>query len=179
MLLLQWQGHMSHSNCRKCNKKFVPKKGTINYCSISCRNSRVFSDQTKEKKSFISKRKWLDGSYSLVDWDNVNGDTNKKNKILKTWEKKSYDRLFNGEKLHIQTLRKLLIKDVDNCCEICNNSIWLDIPITLEVHHIDGDNKNNELKNLQILCPNCHSQTDNYKAKNIKKKICNQLENTL
>jgi hypothetical protein len=87
MLLLQWQGHMSHSNCRKCDKKFVPKKGTINYCSISCRNSRVFSDQTKEKKSFIAKRKWLDGSYSLVDWDNVNGDTNKKKKYLRLGRK--------------------------------------------------------------------------------------------
>jgi len=170
---------MSHSNCRKCDKKFVPKKGTINYCSISCRNSRDFSDQTKEKKSCITKRKWLDGTYSLVDWDNVNNDVEKISKSLGVWEKKSYDRLFNGEKLHIQTLRKLLIGDVDSCCELCNTSEWLGSPITLEVHHIDGNNKNNELSNLQILCPNCHSQTDNYRAKNIKKKTCNQLENLL
>jgi 5-methylcytosine-specific restriction endonuclease McrA len=170
---------MNHNNCRKCDKKFVPKKGTINYCSLSCRNSRNFSDQTKEKKSSITKRKWLDGSYSLVDWENVNSDVNKRGKQLDSWKKKSYDRLFNGEKLHIQTLRKLLIGDVGNCCELCNTSEWLGSPITLEVHHIDGNNKNNELKNLQILCPNCHSQTDNYRAKNIKKKTCNQLESTL
>jgi 5-methylcytosine-specific restriction endonuclease McrA len=170
---------MSHSNCRKCDKKFVPKKGTINYCSLSCRNSRNFSDQIKEKKSCITKRKWLDGTYSLVDWDNVNNNVEKISKSFGVWEKKSYDRLFNGEKLHIQTLRKLLIGDVDNCCELCNTSEWLGSPITLEVHHIDGDNKNNELTNLQILCPNCHSQTDNYRAKNIKKKTCNQLESTL
>ena len=31
-----------------------------------------------------------------------------------------------------------------------------------QLHHIDGDNTNNELSNLQILCPNCHSQTENY-----------------
>ena len=79
---------MSHSNCRKCDKKFVPKKGTINYCSISCRNSRNFSDQTKEKKSCITKRKWLDGTYSLVDWDNVNSDVNKRGKQLEAWKKK-------------------------------------------------------------------------------------------
>ena len=170
---------MSHNNCRKCDKEFVPKKGTINYCSISCRNSRSFSDQTKEKKSCITKRKWLDGTYSLVDWENVNNDVEKISKSLDVWEKKSYDRLFNGEKLHIQTLRKLLLGDVDSCCELCNTSEWLGSPITLEIHHIDGNNKNNELSNLQILCPNCHSQTDNYRAKNIKKKICNQLESTL
>ena len=170
---------MSHNNCRKCDKEFVPKKGTINYCSISCRNSRSFSDQTKEKKSCITKRKWLDGTYSLVDWENVNNDVEKISKSLDVWEKKSYDRLFNGEKLHIQTLRKLLIGDVDSCCELCNTSEWLGSPITLEIHHIDGNNKNNELSNLQILCPNCHSQTDNYRAKNIKKKTCNQSESTL
>jgi len=170
---------MSHNNCRKCDKKFVPKKGTINYCSLSCRNSRNFSDQTKEKKSCITKRKWLDGTYSLVDWDNVNNNVEKISKSFGVWEKKAYDRLFNGEKLHIQTLRKLLIGDVDSCCELCNTSEWLGSPITLEIHHIDGNNKNNELKNLQILCPNCHSQTDNYRAKNIKKKTCNQLESTL
>ena len=170
---------MSHNNCRKCDKKFVPKKGTINYCSLSCRNSRDFSEQTKEKKSCITKRKWLDGTYSLVDWDNVNNNVEKISKSFGVWEKKAYDRLFNGEKLHIQTLRKLLIGDVDSCCELCNTSEWLGSAITLEIHHIDGNNKNNDLKNLQILCPNCHSQTDNYRAKNIKKKICNQLENTL
>jgi len=170
---------MSHNNCRKCDKKFVPKKGTINYCSLSCRNSRNFSEQTKEKKSCITKRKWLDGTYSLVDWDNVNNNVEKISKSFGVWEKKAYDRLFNGEKLHIQTLRKILIWDVKNCCELCNTSEWLGSAITLEVHHIDGNNKNNELSNLQILCPNCHSQTDNYRAKNIKKKTCNQLESTL
>ena len=47
-------------------------------------------------------------------------------------------------------------------------------PAPLELHHIDGDNTNNEFNNLLILCPNCHAQTDNYcskKKKKNKKKI--------
>lgn len=32
----------------------------------------------------------------------------------------------------------------------------------LQVHHIDGNAKNNEIENLQILCPNCHALTENY-----------------
>ena len=32
----------------------------------------------------------------------------------------------------------------------------------MQLHHIDGNNSNNSLDNLQMLCPNCHSQTDNY-----------------
>lgn len=54
-------------------------------------------------------------------------------------------------------------------CECCGNTNWLNQPITLEIHHIDGDNLNNELSNLQLLCPNCHSQTDNWRGKNISK----------
>ena len=42
-------------------------------------------------------------------------------------------------------------------------------PISLQVHHIDGDNTNNTLENLALLCPNCHSQTDSYCGKKNKK----------
>lgn len=55
-------------------------------------------------------------------------------------------------------------------CECCELTEWQGQPIPLEVHHIDGNHNNNNLNNLQILCPNCHAQTDNYKnrGKNIK-----------
>jgi len=51
-------------------------------------------------------------------------------------------------------------------CECCNNTEWLNKPIALELHHIDGDNTNNKIENLQILCPNCHAQTDTYRGLN-------------
>ena len=49
----------------------------------------------------------------------------------------------------------------------CGLTEWMGQPICLEVHHIDGDSLNNELDNLKLLCPNCHSFTDNYRGKNI------------
>ena len=54
-------------------------------------------------------------------------------------------------------------------CEHCNNTKWLDHPIPLELHHIDGNRKNNTLQNIELLCPNCHSLTDNYRGS--KKKV--------
>ena len=51
-------------------------------------------------------------------------------------------------------------------CECCGISEWNGKPITLQIHHKDGDHLNNTLSNLQILCPNCHSQTDNFCWKN-------------
>ena len=52
-------------------------------------------------------------------------------------------------------------------CECCGLTEWLGEPINLEIHHIDGNHNNNELENIQLLCPNCHSYTDNYCGKNI------------
>ncbi len=67
-------------------------------------------------------------------------------------------------------LRNKLIREgfKEARCEICGNSKWNGKPIPLEVHHKDGDKNYNSLENLQLLCPNCHALTDNYRGKNIK-----------
>lgn len=53
-------------------------------------------------------------------------------------------------------------------CECCRRSEWMGHKIVLELHHIDGDHNNNKLENLQFLCSNCHSITDNFKSKKMK-----------
>ena len=55
-------------------------------------------------------------------------------------------------------------------CDCCGISEWNGKPITIQCHHKDGNTKNNKLENLEFLCPNCHSQTDNYGSKNVKNK---------
>ena len=47
-------------------------------------------------------------------------------------------------------------------CEICGCTDWLGKPITLQLHHKNGNPYDDRLENLQILCPNCHSQTHNF-----------------
>ncbi len=54
-------------------------------------------------------------------------------------------------------------------CYRCGLTEWKGELISLEIHHIDGNGKNNRLENLQLLCPNCHSQTDNWGGKKRKK----------
>ncbi len=54
-------------------------------------------------------------------------------------------------------------------CERCGSTEWLGEPIPLELHHRDGDRTNNSLENIELLCPNCHAQTDNYRGS--KKKV--------
>jgi hypothetical protein len=43
---------------------------------------------------------------------------------------------------------------------------WMGKELRLEVDHIDGNYLNCLIDNLRYLCPNCHSQTGTYKAKN-------------
>ena len=65
-------------------------------------------------------------------------------------------------------LKNLLIKFgfKQHLCECCKLKEWNNKPIPLELHHKDGNKYNNTLSNLILLCPNCHAQTDSYRAKN-------------
>ena len=54
-------------------------------------------------------------------------------------------------------------------CEKCGLSKWNGEDIILELHHKNGNHSDNHLDNLEMLCPNCHSQTENFRTKNIKK----------
>lgn len=70
-------------------------------------------------------------------------------------------------KLKLKLLKESL---KENRCECCGITKWNGKPLVMQLHHIDGNNKNNSLDNLQMLCPNCHSQTENYCGLANKKK---------
>ena len=54
-------------------------------------------------------------------------------------------------------------------CLCGNKGEWMGKKITLQLDHINGDNKDHRKENLRFLCPNCHSQTRTYGSKNQKK----------
>ena len=53
-------------------------------------------------------------------------------------------------------------------CEHCGLTEWRGRPVSLELHHINGDGLDNRIENLLLLCPNCHSQTDTWGGRNKK-----------
>jgi hypothetical protein len=54
---------------------------------------------------------------------------------------------------------KALLRSKGNC-EKCKNSL---MNVTPNFHHKDGNPQNNKLSNIQVLCPNCHSNTKTFK----------------
>ena len=56
----------------------------------------------------------------------------------------------------------------DEKCEVCGLEEWNDKKLSFELDHINGVRYDHNLENLRIICPNCHSQTQTYRSKNIK-----------
>lgn len=78
------------------------------------------------------------------------------------------DYLNNSNFITSDRLKKRLLdeKIFEYRCQSCLMATWYDQPIPLELHHIDKNHENNNLSNLQILCPICHYFAD----RNIKLK---------
>jgi hypothetical protein len=80
--------------------------------------------------------------------------------------------ILEGKHPHFQTfkLKNRLLKEkiIENKCFICDIEEWNGKKLNMELDHIDGNRTNHKLENLRMLCPNCHSQTETYRAKNIK-----------
>jgi HNH endonuclease len=55
-----------------------------------------------------------------------------------------------------------------NRCDLCGLTEWRGLPISIQIHHRNGIRNDHRLENLMMLCPNCHSQTESYGAKNRK-----------
>jgi DNA-binding CsgD family transcriptional regulator len=59
--------------------------------------------------------------------------------------------------------RRLIAAGVKSeVCERCGIGEWRGQPLAMALHHVNGDPHDNRLANLELLCPNCHSQTSNY-----------------
>jgi hypothetical protein len=159
---------------KTCPKCFTLHDKSGRFCSRSCANSRTFTAESREKKSKAGlnyyanlsseERKALHKEkMKLYDFDEHQRRVQEANR-KREWSKPY-------EVMSRSSLRKRLLHERNYTCEECSiGNEYNGKPLTLELDHIDGNSNNNNIENLRILCPNCHSQTPTHRAKNIKYK---------
>lgn len=101
-----------------------------------------------------------------VDISHFTGQSWSKNKTFGPKRPLS-DYLENKAPIKSHKLKLRLLKEniFDYKCSCCGNTEWNGQPIPLELDHINGNNQDNSLENVRLLCPNCHAQTPTYRRR--------------
>jgi hypothetical protein len=143
----------------------VTDEQIIEACNTSHSMAHASSKVDLNYKTFAKRAKLLGVWNPNQSGKGMNKTSNGKGILLSD--------ILNGKHPQYQSnkLRIRLIKEgiKEHMCECCGLREWNDRPIPLEVNHIDGVRTNHLLENLELICPNCHSQTETFRGKNIKK----------
>lgn len=161
--------------CPKCNKEHE-KPG--DFCSRSCANSRERDQSVRDKLSKSNKRFWdsLSGQ-ELESYKSKCSENLSVARIVAHEKRKSLYQSKPFEKLSWGLQRRKVIEDQDYKCAECGLCEWRGKPLSLEVDHKDGNNRNNSRDNLEALCPNCHSITPTWRGRNLntgRKKVSDE-----
>jgi DNA-binding CsgD family transcriptional regulator len=103
--------------------------------------------------------------FATASW----GEAVKRGEVVARSRRRSADEVFAANTHRNRgDLKRRLIRDgvKDGSCEVCGIGEWLGKPLTMTLHHVNGDRLDNRIQNLQLLCANCHSQTSTFGGRN-------------
>jgi predicted transcriptional regulator len=146
-------------------KKYLPISNSLNHL---CNNLglRGVDGYYQKLKRIIRENGLSTEHFGTIKLSNNGGGRN-------IYTAMSDDEFFiKNSNRHGSSIIKRLIKNgyKEYKCENCGINEWDGKPLRLQVHHINGEHNDNRIENLQLLCPNCHTQTDTYAKNNISKK---------
>lgn len=145
---------------RSSNRGKAPaNKGTgKKYYCLNCGKELNVGARDNKKHKYCSNACQLEYEHNLwvEEYKRVNQENPDFATVGKKWKQMS------------SHLRRYIFDKYENKCCICG---WSKVnPYTntlpLEIDHIDGDASNNREDNLRLICPNCHSLTENYRGAN-------------
>jgi len=156
--------------CERCKIHIDGTFGSGRFCSWKCSNTRVHSEDTKRRISESIKK--LDLKHNIKRKHSKQARVNMSKGTQKYWDKILQEKikvtLF--EKLPQRYRYKVLFDERGYVCEECGFKYFDERRKKgpYEVHHIDGNIKNNKKENLKILCLICHWKTDNWRFRDCK-----------
>lgn len=150
----------ANANCGTCGASFYARPLTLrqanHFCSKTCYQvARSAMKKNTHCKTCSAPLK--PGSSSIAQFCS-RSCANKG----RTGSKYSHDHLLCNTAVRNRSYRELSSMHGEQCAECGQGIVWNGKSLTLQVDHIDGDRSNNNLNNLRLLCPNCHTQTDTY-----------------
>ena len=156
---------MNPSYCKTCNSTLPYKVKNNKFCSNSC--SAIYNNTNKSRISKTNKVNICQECNSTFEFNHRSSNKFCSIECSKLNIKRKFKERFDlGLLKERSTIKKYIIKRDSYKCSECDISEWNNKPICLELDHIDGNPDNNMPENFRLLCPNCHSQTESYGAKN-------------
>lgn len=175
--------------CPKCG---IEHEMNGRFCSSSCANSRVFTDEVNKKRAESSRLYHINNPviktrkckkcyerFEIVKRESIclkcKYDTSHEHaKILdkRTSIERTIDLIESGEvKTHTEVsirrhMKRFLLHTTGNVCSICGTTDWFGKPVPLVCDHIDGDSTNSDKSNFRLVCCNCDALLDTFKSKN-------------
>jgi 5-methylcytosine-specific restriction endonuclease McrA len=81
------------------------------------------------------------------------------------------EELLTGKRARGHVKQRLLRAGlIQNRCQECGIEDWQGRRLTMQIDHINGIRNDHRLENLRMLCPNCHSQTETYGGRNLRRR---------
>lgn len=152
----------SPKKCMVCPHTFSYEDRHKNYCSVSCSNKgrkNVKHCKSCEKELLLSERTYCSNRCQIEY---------QYREYIKRWLEGKETGYVGKTKQLSKYVRRYIYQVKGTKCSLCE---WderhpVDGSILTEIDHIDGKVENTVFENLRVLCPNCHSMTPTFRARN-------------